>query len=431
MTKDDIMKRKIVYRLFVSITFLAMLISMGGASQASASTALGVTSKSGNFIFQKTISGLDEPIFITNAGDGSGRLFIVERSGLILIYKNGAVLPTPFLDLRSTVFTNGEEEGLLTLAFHPNYSTNGRFFVVYNTGDFNTMNFPVNLAEFAVSSGNPDIADPTSGHILLSVPHPDFQNHNGGTLAFGPDGYLYWSVGDGGSGGDPSDNAQNLNRLLGKLLRIDVNSGSPYAIPPSNPFASGGGRGEIWAYGLRNPWRFSFDRLTGDIYIGDVGQGKLEEVDFQPASSTGGENYGWNIMEGTNCYPPSTPSCNKTGLTLPITVYTHAFGCAIIGGYVYRGSLFPPIQGYYFYSDECSGIINALHHDPIRGWVVTRVADTPYNVSTFGQDENGELYFADLGAGDIYKICYNTDRAGPAPRTISPRRAPRTPCPAP
>jgi glucose/arabinose dehydrogenase len=373
------------------------------------------------------MTGFDQPVFITNAGDGTKRIFIVERQGVIRIYDTltHSLLTTPFLDIHNTVFSDGGEEGLLALAFHPNYGSNGRFFVEYTDS-----NFDLNLVEYAVSSGDANVADPT-GHILLTIPHPTNQNHNGGTLAFGPDGYLYWSVGDGGSGGDPPNNAQNLNRLLGKLLRLDVSTPFTYTSPSTNPFFSGGGRPEIWAYGLRNPWRFSFDSLTGDIFIGDVGQDSREEVDFQPASSTGGENYGWRVMEGKICYPPGTTGCDKTGKVLPITDYTHAFGCAIVGGYMYRGALFPPMQGYYFYSDECSGIVNVLRHDPIKGWVSIRVADTPYNVSTFGQDENGEIYFTDYGAGDIYKICYNTNRSGPVPRFISPRRAPSTPCPAP
>ena len=423
------MRDKLVYRLFVFAIFLAMLVGLSGETRASASTLETDSFKSGNFLFQKTISGLNQPVFITNAGDGSGRIFIVERTGLILIYKNGALLPAPFLDIHSTVNSSSTEEGLLTLAFHPGYSSNGRFFVVYISGDRS-----LNLVEYARSSGDADAADPSSGNILLTIPHPNFQNHNGGTLAFGPDGYLYWSTGDGGSAGDPNNNAQNLDRLLGKILRLDVDNVDPglkYAIPHSNPFYNQTGkRSEIWAYGLRNPWRFSFDRQTGDIFIGDVGQGKREEVDFQPAASTGGENYGWRVMEGKICYNPSK-GCNQSGKVLPITDYTHAFGCAIAGGYIYRGTLFPQIQGYYFYGDECSGIINSLHHDPVKGWLVTKVADTPYNISTFGQDENGELYFTDYGKGDVYKICYNTDRLVPAPHNISPRTAPKTPCPPP
>ena len=363
----------------------------------------------GKISFHEVASGLTRPVFITNAGDGSQRIFVIEQAGLIRILKNGTLLGTPFLDIHSIVKSSGNEQGLLALAFHPAYSTNGVFFVAYTAprnGDATGSNLV--LERFTVSANDPDLADPGSGVILLTISHPVNHNHNGGTLAFGGDGYLYWSTGDGGSGGDPPNNAQRLNNLLGKLLRIDVNSGQPYAIPTDNPFYSSSNshiKKEIWAYGLRNPWRFSFDRSTHDLYIGDVGQDTLEEVDFQRVGSAGGRNYGWREMEGTICYNPSS-GCNPSGKTLPVAEYDHSLGCAITGGYVYRGSNFPSLNGYYFYGDYCSGRLFSLHKDPTLGWTSAQLVNTPYAISTFGEDEQGELYLADLGTGKIYNIRY-------------------------
>lgn len=333
-----------------------------------------------NIAFQEIASGLTNPAFITNAGDGSGRIFVVEQSGFIRILKNGSMLATPFLDIH-TIVKSGGEQGLLALAFHPSYSTNGIFFVAY-TAPRNGDNTGSNLIlqRFSVSASNPDLADPASGVILLTISHPAYSNHNGGTLAFGGDGYLYWSTGDGGSGGDPDNNAQQLNNLLGKILRIDVNSGSPYGIPTSNPFHSSADpnlKKEIWAYGLRNPWRISFDGLTHDLYIGDVGQSAREEVNFQPANSLGGENYGWRIVEGSLCYNPSS-GCNQSGKILPVAEYNHTLGCSITGGYAYRGLNFPSLAGYYFYGDYCSGRLFSLYNDPIIGWTSTQLVDTPF-----------------------------------------------------
>ncbi|MEO7839262.1 MAG: PQQ-dependent sugar dehydrogenase [Anaerolineales bacterium] len=352
---------------------------------------------------------MTKPVFITNAADDSDRLFIVELAGRIQTIKNGVLLSTPFLDIHSIVKSTAGEQGLLALAFHPSFSMNGEFFVAYTSprnGD--TTGSKLVLEKYSVFSANPDQADPASGNILLSIDHPDYTNHNGGTLAFGPDGHLYWSTGDGGSGGDPGNNAQNLGSLLGKILRIDVDAGSPYGIPSSNPFFSSvdpNVRKEIWAYGLRNPWRFSFDKQTGDLYIGDVGQSVREEVDFQPAGSAGGENYGWRVMEGSLCYNPSS-GCNQSGKVLPVAEYEHALGCAVTGGYVYRGSRFPTLLGQYFYADYCSGRFFSLHNDASTGWETVQLADTPYTISTFGEDEQGELYLANYGTGKIYNIGY-------------------------
>ncbi|MCS6936162.1 MAG: PQQ-dependent sugar dehydrogenase [Candidatus Bipolaricaulota bacterium] len=351
-----------------------------------------------SLVLQQIATGLAYPVAITHANDGSGRLFITLQNGKIVIYNGTQILPTPFLDISSLVACCGES-GLLSVAFHPNYATNGFFYVFYTN-----LNGDLVIARYSRSSGNPNVADPTSALILLTIPHPTYNNHNGGQLQFGPDGYLYIATGDGGGSGDPFNNGQNKETLLGKILRIDVNSGSPYGIPPTNPFVNQPGADEIWAYGLRNPWRFSFDRLTGDLFIADVGQNNWEEVNFQAANSAGGQNYGWRLMEGAHCYNPPT-NCNDGTLTLPILEYSHAFGCSITGGYRYRGTKIPVLYGAYLYGDYCSGRIwGAIPTG--SSWTATQLIDTPYNISTFGEDENGEIYLAHhhASAGAIYKI---------------------------
>jgi glucose/arabinose dehydrogenase/photosystem II stability/assembly factor-like uncharacterized protein len=359
--------------------------------------------------FQEVASGLNNPVFITNAGDGSGRMFVVERGGRIRIIKNGSLLATPYLDIQSLVKSTDSEQGLLGLAFHPAYGSNGKFYVVYTaprTGDSNGS--VLTLRQYSVSVGNPDIANPNGSTIVLTIDHPTYSNHNGGTITFGNDGYLYWSTGDGGSGGDPNNNGQNLNSLLGKILRIDMNSTSPYGIPPSNPFYSSSNpniKKEIWSYGLRNPWRISFDRVTHDLYIGDVGQSAREEIDFQASSSTGGENYGWRVMEGSLCYNPGS-GCDQTGKVLPVAEYDHTLGCSITGGYMYRGSDYPTLYGHYLYGDYCSGRLFSLRNNPGSVWESVQLLDTPYNISTFGEDEQGGLYLADYATGKIYNVGY-------------------------
>ena len=279
---------------------------------------------------EPVITGLDRPVAITNAGDGSDRLFITLLGGQIRIFDGQQILAQPFLDISSLV-TSGGEQGLFSVAFHPDYANNGWLYVDYTDLNGNTV-----IASYSISA-DPNIVDPASAAILLSISQP-FANHNGGQLQFGPDGYLYIGMGDGGSGGDPQNNAQTLSTLLGKMLRIDVDGAPPYSIPADNPFINDPvAREEIWALGLRNPWRFSFDRQTGDLFIADVGQSTLEEVDFQPSHSTGGANYGWRLMEGSDCYNPTT-NCNNGMLTLPILEYDHSLGCSITGGYRYRGT---------------------------------------------------------------------------------------------
>ncbi len=349
------------------------------------------------FVIEPVATNLSIPVAITHAGDNSGRLFITLQAGRILIYNGSEVLPTPFLDINPLVSCCGER-GLLNVAFHPDYQNNGLFYVNYTNSGGDTV-----IARYNVSI-DPDVADPGSGVILLTVPQP-FGNHNGGQLQFGPDGYLYIGMGDGGSGGDPQNNAQNPATLLGKMLRIDIDSAFPYAIPSDNPFIGDKTvREEIWAFGLRNPWRFSFDRLTGDLFIADVGQNSWEEVDFQPASSPGGENYGWRLMEGNHCFDPPA-GCNNGTLILPILEYDHSSGCSITGGYRYRGSEIPGLYGTYLYGDYCSGRIwSATKNNGI--WNTTELLNTNFLISAFGENEEGEMFFAHYSSnsGTIYRI---------------------------
>src|SRR5437764_1645983 len=369
---------------------------------------LAVTATAQDVALQPIATGLNQPVALTHAGDT--RLFITEQTGTIRIYDALGLRGTPFLDIRSIVLSSGER-GLLSVAFHPRYRDNGFFFVYYTN-----RNGDNSVARYQVSANDPDRADPASGTILLTIPHPNFANHNGGQLQFGPDGYLYIGTGDGGSAGDPNNNAQNLNQLLGKILRIDVDHGSPYAIPPSNPFAQrAGARGEIWAYGVRNPWRFSFDRNTGDLWIGDVGQDAFEEVDLQPATSIGGENYGWRKMEGFHCYNPAT-NCADSSFTMPVLEYPHASGaCSITGGYRYRGTQIPSLRGAYLYGDYCSGTIWRATQVG-AGWIANTLFTTTLRISAFGEDISGELYVMDVVKGIVYKI---------AARGVTRRRAVR------
>lgn len=357
-------------------------------------------------------TGLNRPVAITHAGDGSGRLFLTLQAGQILIYDGTQVLSPPFLDI-SALVSCCRERGLLSVAFHPDYERNGFFYVNYTNILGDTV-----IARYTASA-DPNVADPNSALILLTIAQP-FANHNGGQLQFGPDGYLYIGMGDGGSGGDPQNNAQNPGVLLGKLLRIDVDHGTPYSIPPDNPFVDNPEvRDEIWALGLRNPWRFSFDRLTGDLFIGDVGQNDWEEVDFQPANSAGGENYGWRLMEGNHCFNPSV-NCNNGSLILPILEYSHSLGCSITGGYRYRGTRNPQFYGTYFYGDYCTGRIWGATGDENGQWTTAELLDTDFSISTFGEDENGEIYLAHLATnnGAIYRLVGNLDCAGLEPTIV-------------
>jgi glucose/arabinose dehydrogenase len=367
--------------------------------------------------YQLVESGFNDPVHIANAGDDSGRLFIVEQVGRVRIIQSGTVLPQAFLNITNRVLSGGEE-GLLSIAFPPNYENNGYFYVYYTNLAGNNQ-----VSRFRVTS-NPDQADPNSEQLVILFNHPNYSNHNGGQLEFGPDGYLYIGTGDGGGGGDPDENAQDLGSLLGKILRIDVggqvpsitgpylvflpligtNMASPlYTIPDDNPFLGiAGARGEIWAYGLRNPWRFSFDRATGDLFTADVGQNSYEEVNYQPGTSVGGENYGWDIMEGNHCFEPPN-NCDKDGLVMPITEYDHSLGFAVTGGFVYRGSSYPGMQGFYLFADYYSGRIWGLNYHQ-NVWERQELDNTDYSISTFGEDESGELYLADHTGGRIFHV---------------------------
>ena len=330
------------------------------------------------------------PLAVTNAGDGSGRLFVAEQGGKVYIVKGGTVTSTPFLDISGLV-SGGGEQGLLGIAFHPGFPADNRVFVDYTDAAGDTV-----VSSFRVDPGSPDVVIPGSEVPILTVDQP-YANHNGGTIQFGPDGSLYIALGDGGSGGDPENRAQNLGSLLGKILRIDVSPATGYAIPGSNPLGS-----EIWLYGLRNPFRFSFDRATGDLWIGDVGQNAWEEVDVARAG-VGGLNFGWRLMEGNHCYNPSS-GCPTAGLTLPVVEYPHnPGGCAVIGGNVYRGAAYEALKGGYVFSDECTGITWALNPAGSGAHALVQVADASAGIAGYGEDEAGELYAADLG-GQLYRV---------------------------
>jgi glucose/arabinose dehydrogenase len=352
----------------------------------------------GAFVWAKTISGLETPVDIQFPDDAPGRMFVVEKRGRIRIVERGKLLHAAFLDISDRVDSKGNEQGLLGLAFHPRFAENGLFFVNYT--DYHKHDV---IARFRISA-DPRRADPDSESVLLSVDDP-FPNHNGGVLAFGPDGYMYAGLGDGGGANDVLGSGQNTNTLLGKILRVDVDHGTPYAIPTDNPFARAGGRAEIWAYGLRNPWRISFDGATGDLYIADVGQDMWEEVDFLVAGSAGGANLGWNYREGSHRFAGGLPA--SVHLTYPIAEYDHIQGnCSVTGGFVYRGQL-PEWQGVYLYGDYCSGKIWGLRRARDAGsdtqWHSQLLFETGANITTFGQDPSGEIYYASR-TGEIYRL---------------------------
>ncbi len=342
-------------------------------------------------------SGFRDPLDLQAAPGDRERLYVVEQGGRIRILRGGAVQPTAFLDLSART-SSGGERGLLGLAFHPQFVVNRRFFVNYTDRNGDT-----HIAEFRAVSA--DAADPASERTLLFVPQP-FANHNGGGLAFDTSGRLLIGLGDGGSAGDPLGNGQRLDTLLGKILRIDVDAGTPYAVPADNPLrATAGARPEIWAYGLRNPFRFSVDPPTGDLYIGDVGQSRVEEIDVGIGSRGGGENYGWNVLEGSQCYSPPR-GCNRTGLTLPVYEYDHPEGCSVIGGVVYRGCRMPDLTGTYFFGDFCTGLVRSFRlaggqATDVRDWTASlRGIDSP---TAFGRDADGEVYVVDYD-GEVYRL---------------------------
>ena len=347
---------------------------------------------------QQVASGLNFPLYLTSPPGDLNRLFIAEKTGAIRIVKDGTLLPAPFLDLSAQV-SGGSEQGLLGMAFFPNYATSGRFVVHYTdvAGDTHVSSYQV--------STDPDVADPASEQVILTAAQP-YPNHNGGQVLFGPDGFLYLGLGDGGSADDPEGRGQDRSDLLGSILRLDVQAGTSYTVPPDNPFVGQAGiQPEIWSYGLRNPWRFSFDRANGDLYIADVGQNRYEEVDIAPAASGSGKgvNYGWSIMEGSHCLGGTR--CDATGLALPTFEYGHASGCSITGGYVYRGSAIPALQGLYFYGDFCQGWVRSFRY---ANGVAAEGLDWPTlrpggSVLSFGEDSAGELYVLSSN-GRIFKI---------------------------
>ena len=342
----------------------------------------------------KLVGTFTTPVFVASPPGDATRLFVVEQAGRIRVLKNDQPMSRAFLDIRGKIDNSGER-GLLSIAFHPQYATNGRFYVYLNNkhGDIRIVRYNV--------SSDPDVADESSADTVIAIAHPTYDNHNGGQLAFGPDGKLWAATGDGGGGGDPNGNAQNKSSLLGKLLRLDIEVGTGHGTPSDNPFGS-----EIWAYGLRNPWRFAFDAATGDLYIADVGQGKWEEVDIATRGSGlgRGANYGWNVMEGAHCYSPET-GCDQSGTVLPNLEYDHSGGaCTIIGGYVYHGANVQALQGQYLYADYCAGWVKSFRF----AGGVTDQRDWPdlspgQGVTSFGEDGNGELYIM-TEAGKLFRI---------------------------
>lgn len=347
-------------------------------------------------------TGLNQPLSITNMGDE--RLFVLEQGGQIqIVNPDGGINAEPFLDISDRIVSGGEQ-GLLGMDFHPDYSNNGYFYVNYTNTEGNT-----HISRFSVSETDPDIALPDSEMILLSIDQP-YTNHNGGNIVFGPDDYLYIGTGDGGAGGDPEDRAQDSTTLLGKMLRIDVDGGNPYGIPADNPFAGNpAAEDEIWALGMRNPWRFSFDRLTGDLWIADVGQNEYEEVNLEPAVSDGGLNYGWRCYEGNHEY--NLQGClSADHYTFPVHEYSHSAtgGCSVTGGFVYRGTQYPAMQGNYFFADYCSDEIWTLYDDGGE-WMLSSQGEYPgNNFSAFGEDADGELYITGISSGILYKISDTT-----------------------
>jgi len=342
------------------------------------------------------ISGFERPTFLTHAGDD--RLFVTEQSGRIWIVFNGQKSSEPFLDIRQRIGSDELEQGLLSMAFHPDYSTNGMFYVNYTDRAGDTV-----VSSFQLSLGDPNMADASSETILMTVNQP-YANHNGGQINFGPDGYLYIGLGDGGSAGDPGNNGQNPATLLGSLLRIDVDGSVPYGIPEDNPYVGDrSARDEAWAIGLRNPWRFSFDRMNGDLYIADVGQNQWEEINYQLSLVPGGSNYGWRVLEATHCY--ASEPCDSSGFAMPIAEYSHTEGgCSVTGGYVYRGQTYPALRDNYFFADYCSGLIWSLFELDDGSWQRSQVAQIRASISSFGEDSDGEIYILDQIDGAIYQI---------------------------
>jgi glucose/arabinose dehydrogenase len=382
--------------LFVIASLLVLVTACGGGG-GTLTTNPPPPSGTPTIALTPFVSGLSTPVDFQTPDDGSGRIFIVQQSGTIRIVSGGSLLPTPFLDISSRINFDGGEQGLLGLAFHPSYSQNKRFYLNYDR--LSGSQIQTVIAEYQLTA-DPNAADPASERILLTVNQP-FSNHKAGQMAFGPDGFLYIAFGDGGSGGDPMGNGQNRGTLLGKVARIGVDppftSGLQYVIPADNPFVGTTDRGEIWAYGFRNPWRFSFEKGGTRLFVADVGQDKFEEIDLVQK----GLNYGWNTMEGSHCFTPAT-GCNMTGLTLPIVDYDHSEGVTVIGGYVYHGTAISSLAGAYIFGDFSNGKIWELTESS-GTWTRTQLLNSGKNMSAFGQDAAGELYVVDY-SGSVFKI---------------------------
>jgi uncharacterized repeat protein (TIGR01451 family) len=409
------MKQRWLSLIVPLVAALAMFCASPPTSTQSSPTAQGVEVT----VDEVIASGFVDPVQVTHAGDGSGRLFVVEQYGTVKVIDDGGdVLPKAFLDVSHLTNHRGEQ-GLLGIAFHPDYETNGYCYVNYTrASDGATV-----VARYTVSANDPNRADPDSATEVITIPQPA-SNHNGGQVLFGPDGYLYVGMGDGGAAGDPLDHAQDPTTLLGALLRLDVDGGSPYAVPPDNPYVGREGRDEIWAIGLRNPWRFSFDRATGDLYIGDVGQNAWEEISFQASGTPGGVNFGWDCKEGTHDYEYDEECPPRAQLTDPIAEYGHDVGRSVTGGFVYRGTRYPALQGRYFYADYITGRIWSVVKENGTFSEPELELDADFNVSGFGEDEAGELYVTDWNGGTVRRLA---DAHGPAPNLTSSYKAPSTP----
>ncbi len=392
--------RKIIVSIALLVVILLTMLPALAQDSGEVVTQLSSPPAPSSMRLEEIVTGISNPIYLTSAGDESGRLFALEQTGSIRLIKDDALQSTPFLDITDRVNqdirSSYSERGLLGLAFHPNYAENGQFFVHYSDTAGDTV-----VARYLVSADNPDAADPNSEEIIFTHKQP-YPNHNGGQIDFGPDGYLYIGLGDGGSGGDPLNNGQTPDSLLGKILRIDVDGEAPYAVPADNP-ANGVNPDlapEVWAWGLRNPYRFSFDKATGDLYIADVGQNQWEEVNFQAADSTGGENYGWRIFEATHRF---SDGAEPADAVMPIAEYDHSNGCSITGGYVYRGEAIPALQGVYIFGDWCSGKMWASYRDDSGAWQTIPFGESQRQITAFGQGDDGELYLVAYDGG-IWKF---------------------------
>lgn len=389
-----------LHRAALAPLLAALLLTAACSDESTPDLTVSSLPDPANYSWEEYVTGLDFPLAVVEPPDETQRLFIVEQPGRIQIAREGELLPQPFLDISEKVTYRGER-GLLGLAFHPDYAQNGYLYINYIDGEGNTV-----IARMQVSQNNPNKVEPGTETVLMKVDQP-YANHNGGHLVFGPDGYLYLSLGDGGSAGDPQGNGQSLDTLLGKILRVDIDNGEGYAIPRDNPFAQGGGEPEIWYYGLRNPWRIAFDPHTADMYIADVGQNRWEELNFVPADSTAPKNFGWNFYEGNHPYRDDI-SGEIPDLVMPVFEYSHSEGCSITGGEVYRGDTLVAWHGVYLFGDYCEGKVWGLlmpqgEDPPGEDWMVELLFDEASLISAFGQDSLGNLYLVDH-RGALYRL---------------------------